>query len=249
MKLDGKIAVVTGGTGGLGWRICCTLGISGMKIVLVYLNSHQKAERYVEELKKNGIQSFAVSADITTEKGIASVTEKTKDIFGIIDVLILDAAYNKAIPFQALDTLTPEIWDYIVHFNLSAPFLAMRRIGGAMKDNGEGRIVTISSIAGLYPFGSSIAYCVSKAGLIHLTRCMAVALAPEVLVNCVAPGLMDGTRMTSNLTPEFTTIARDSTILKRSADKDDVAEAVLTLVRTDSITGQTLVVDSGKVFH
>jgi len=249
MKLNGKVAVVTGGTGGLGWRICGALGKAGMKIVLVYLKSHQKAEQYIAELKKDNIQAFALSADITTDKGIDSVIEKAGDIFGQIDTLVLDAAFNQSIAFQDLDTLTPDLWDYILHFNLSSPFMAMRKIGSSMKKQGEGRIVTISSVAGLQPAGSSIAYCTAKAGLIHLTRCMAVALAPGVLVNCVAPGLMEGTRMTSNLTPEFAAHARDSALLKRAADKDDVADAVLTLIKTDSITGQTLVVDSGAFFH
>lgn len=249
MKLDGKVAIVTGGTGGLGWRICCSLGKAGMKIALVYLKSHQKAEQYIAELKKDDIQAFSLSADITTDEGISSVIEKTRDVFGQIDSLVLDAAFNQSIPFHDLDTLTPDLWDYILHFNLSAPFLAMRRIGSMMKKRGEGRIVTISSVAGLQPAGSSIAYCTSKAGLIHLTRCMAVALAPDVLVNCVAPGLMEGTRMTANLTPEFAAQARNSALLKRAANKDDVAEAVLTLIKTDSITGQTLVVDSGSFFH
>jgi len=249
MRLNGKVAVVTGGTGGLGWRICNALGKAGMKIVLVYLKSHQKAEQYITELKKDDIQAFAVAADITSDEGISLVIEKTGDVFGQIDALVLDAAFNQSIAFQDLDTLTPDLWDYILQFNLSAPFMAMRRIGSAMKKQGEGRIVTISSVAGLQPAGSSIAYCTSKAGLIHLTRCMAVALAPKVLVNCVAPGLMEGTRMTSNLTPEFAANARDSALLKRAADKDDVADAVLTLIRTNSITGQTLVVDSGAFFH
>ena len=96
---------------------------------------------------------------------------------------------------------------------------------------------------------SSIAYAVSKAALIHLSKCLAVSLAPDILVNDVAPGLMEGTQMTNNLSPEYTQQSRDSVLLKRAADKDDVADAILTFIKTDSITGQTLVVDAGKVFH
>ncbi len=99
------------------------------------------------------------------------------------------------------------------------------------------------------PTGSSIAYAVSKAGLIHLTHCMAVALGPKVRVNCVAPGFLEGTRMSDNLPPEFQERARQAAVLKVAADKDDVAEAVLTFIKTDTITGQTLVVDAGRVFH
>jgi 3-oxoacyl-[acyl-carrier protein] reductase len=249
MDLKDKVAVVTGGTGGLGWRICRTFADVGMKIVLVYLNSKEKAEQYVAELEKDGASAIAVGADVTTEEGMDTISEQAKQAYGGVDVLVLDAAYNIFIPFEDLETLDADQWNYILNFNLTAPYLAMRKIGAAMKERGQGRIITVSSVAGLKPSGSSIAYSVSKAALIQLTRCMSVSLAPQVLVNCVAPGLMEGTRMTENLTPEYAEMARNSVLLKRAADKDDVADAVLTLVRTDSITGQTLVVDAGGFFH
>src|SRR5580704_3156843 len=105
------------------------------------------------------------------------------------------------------------------------------------------------SVAGVGPTGSSIAYAVSKAGLIHLTRCMAVALAPETLVNCVAPGLLEGTRATSNLRAEQIQNSAASSLLKKPADKDDCADMVVTLCRTETMTGQTMVIDSGRYFH
>lgn len=107
----------------------------------------------------------------------------------------------------------------------------------------------VAIIAGLTPSGSSIACAVSKAGLIHLTRCLAVALAPQVLVNCVAPGYLEGTRMTENLAPEFREKARQMALLQRAADKDDVADQVVALCRTESMRGQTVVIDSGRIFH
>ena len=118
-----------------------------------------------------------------------------------------------------------------------------------MKQQGQGRIVNISSIAGLMPGGSSIAYAVSKAGLNHLTRCMAVALAPEVLVNCVAPGLLEGTRATANLRPEQIEKSAAGSLLRKAADKDDCADQVVTMCRTNTMTGQTIVIDSGRFFH
>jgi 3-oxoacyl-[acyl-carrier protein] reductase len=120
--------------------------------------------------------------------------------------------------------------------NLTGPMLLTKAVAPIMKAQGHGRIVNIASVAGLYPTGSSIAYAVSKAGLIHLTRCMAVALAPETLVNCVAPGLLDGTRATANL-------------LKKPADKDDCADMVVAMCRTETMIGQTVVIDAGRIFH
>jgi 3-oxoacyl-[acyl-carrier protein] reductase len=127
--------------------------------------------------------------------------------------------------------------------------LLIKAVAPAMRRQGGGRIVNISSVAGLAPSGSSIPYAVSKAGLIHLTRCMAVGLAPAILVNCVAPGYLEGTRATSNLDPAYKARATEAAILKRAADKDDVASQVVALCRTDSITGQTLVIDAGRFFH
>ena len=249
MKLEGKCAVVTGGTGGLGWRICRALAEKGMKIVLVYLNSREKAEGYTAELRSGGTEAVAVKADVTTDAGIAAMAGAAARNFGGADALVLDAAYNQWVPFGDLDALEPALWNKIIDYNLTAPYRAIRAMGPEMKKRGGGRIVTISSIAGFSPSGSSIAYCVSKAGLIHLTRCMAVALAPDVLVNGVAPGLMEGTRMTENLSPEYAENARKSTLIRKAADRDDVADAVRTFIATDSITGQTLIVDGGKVYH
>ena len=127
--------------------------------------------------------------------------------------------------------------------------LCIKTMASVMRKNGGGKIVNIASVAGLAPSGSSIPYAVSKAGLIHLTRCMAVGLAPNILVNCVAPGYLEGTRATANLDPVYRSRATDATLLKRAADKDDVASQVVALCQTDSITGQTLVIDAGRVFH
>ena len=105
--------------------------------------------------------------------------------------------------------------------------LCTKAAGAAMKRQGAGRIVNISSVAGFTPTGSSIAYAVSKAGLNHLTRCMAVGLGPEVLVNCVAPGYIDGTRATENLTPEYRERSKAASVLQIAADKDDIARQVV----------------------
>ena len=109
--------------------------------------------------------------------------------------------------------------------------LLSKAVAPVMKKGGQGRIVNISSVAGLGPTGSSIAYAVSKAGLIHLTKCMAVAMAPEVLVNCVAPGLLEGTRATANLRPGAVEVKRRPPLLGNAADKDDCADQVVTMCR------------------
>ncbi len=169
--------------------------------------------------------------------------------FGRLDILVNDAAYNISIPFADLDSLTMEEWNRIMAINLTGPMRLSKAVAPVMKAQGQGRIVNIASVAGLSPTGSSIAYAVSKAGLIHLTRCMAVALAPETLVNCVAPGLLEGTRATANLKSEQIERSASSSLLKKAADKGDCADMVVTMCRTETMTGQTVVIDAGRIFH
>jgi 3-oxoacyl-[acyl-carrier protein] reductase len=161
----------------------------------------------------------------------------------------LVVAYNTSIPFPDLDNLTLEVWDKIMAVNLTGPMRLTKAVAPFMKAQARGRIVNVSSVAGLTPTGSSIAYAVSKAGLIHLTRCMAVALAPETLVSCIAPGLLEGTRATANLRPERVERSASGSLLKKAADKDDCADMVVTMCRTETMTGQTIVIDAGRVFH
>lgn len=249
MDLKGAVAIVTGGNGGLGQRICQALAGAGSDVAVVYNQSKEQSQDVARQLRKVGVRAEAVQCDVTDPKSVEGMVAQVLERFGRLDILVNDAAYNKWIPFNDLDSLTYEEWNKMLSINLTGPMLCIKAAAPAMKRQGGGRIVNISSIAGLGPSGSSIGYAVSKAGLIHLTRCMAVGLAPDILVNCIAPGYMEGTRATSNLDPAYQERARTGSLLKRAADKDDVADQVVALCRTDSITGQTLVIDSGRFFH
>jgi 3-oxoacyl-[acyl-carrier protein] reductase len=250
MDLRGAVALVTGGNGGLGQRICHALAQQGAHIAVMYAQSRDQAEGVARELTSQyQINAAAFACDITDDAAVAKLIGDVSSRFGRLDILINDAAYNKSIPFSDLDNLTLEVWDKIMAVNLTGPMRMIKAVAPVMQAQGRGRIVNISSIAGLQPTGSSIAYAISKAGLIHLTRCMAVALAPETLVNCVAPGLLEGTRATANLLPEMVTRNAAGSLLKKAADKDDCADMVVTMCRTETMTGQTIVIDSGRVFH
>jgi len=250
MDLRGTVALVTGGNGGLGQRICHALAKEGVHIAVMYARSRDQAEGVARELASSyQINAAALACDITDGAAVEGLIGQVTRRFGRLDILVNDAAYNKSIPFTDLDNLTLEVWDKIIAVNLTGPMRLIKAVAPVMKAQGRGRIVNISSVAGLGPTGSSIAYAVSKAGLIHLTRCMAVAMAPETLVNCVAPGLLEGTRATSNLRPEQIERASSGSLLRKAADKDDCADMVVTMCRTETMTGQTIVIDSGRVFH
>src|SRR5215470_7120633 len=184
MDLRGAVALVTGGNGGLGQRICHALAKEGAHIAVMYAQSRDQAEGVARELASSyQTNAAAFGCDITESVAVDQLVSDVMRRFGRIDILVNDAAYNKSIPFSDLDGLTEEVWDKIMAVNLTGPMRLIKAVAPIMKAQGRGRIVNISSVAGLGPTGSSIAYAVSKAGLIHLTRCMAVALAPETLVN------------------------------------------------------------------
>ena len=249
MELKDTVAVVTGGNGGLGQRICHALAAQGVNIAVVYARSSDEAEAVARELRRREVAADAFACDVSDPDQVRRMVDQVVQRYGRIDILINDAAYNKTIPYRDLDNLTLDEWQKIIDINLTGPMLCMKAVAPVMQAQGNGRIVNIASIAGLVPQGSSIAYAVSKAGLIHLTKCFAVALSPRVLVNCVAPGLLEGTRSTSNLLDSEIERARAQSLLQQAADKDDVADQVVTMCRTNTMTGQTIVIDAGRVFN
>jgi 3-oxoacyl-[acyl-carrier protein] reductase len=247
MEIKGCTAIVTGGSGGLGERICRALALNGVNIVVNYAESEAKANQVAREVSGLGVRALALRADVTAPNAVAEMVERTRAEFGRVDILVNDAAFNKEIAFADLDALTHEIWNHILATNLTGSFNCIKAVAPLMRAQGRGRIVNISSGAGIFPRGSSIAYAVSKAGMIHLTKCMAVALAPAVTVNSIAPGFMEGTRMSANWSTEYAATAAERTLLRRTVDKDDVAEQLITLCRSDSVTGQTILMDCGRV--
>jgi 3-oxoacyl-[acyl-carrier protein] reductase len=246
MELKGCAAIVTGGSGGLGQRICRALALQGVDIVVNYAASEEKARSFAADITQLGVRAVALRADVTDPAAVARMVGAAKAEFGRVDILVNDAAINKTIAYPDLDGMTHELWNDILATNLTGAFNCIKAVAPLMRAQGQGRIVNISSGAGVAPRGSSIAYAVSKAGMIHLTKCMAVALAPAVTVNCVAPGFMEGTRATANRPAEYQATVADMTLLRHPVNKDDVAEQLVTFCRSDSMTGQTVVMDCGR---
>jgi 3-oxoacyl-[acyl-carrier protein] reductase len=249
MELQGTVAVVTGATGGLGQRIGRALAAQGAHIAGIYQTSQAQAEALVAEWSALGPRSAAFQADVTDPVSIQQMVERILAEFGRIDILVNDAAYNQLVPFKDLDGLTLELWERILRINTTGPFLCVKAVAPVMQRQKKGRIVNVTSVAGLAPSGSSIAYAVSKAALTHLTRCLAVALGPEIAVNAVAPGLLRGTKMTARLSPDFVERGLKQSALQKFVDLDDVADQVVTFCRSDSTTGQVMVIDAGRVYH
>ena len=209
MELSGKAAFVTGGSGDIGGAIARGLAKAGAEVAVSYVGDAQRAGLSVDAVKKIGRRSLAVQLDQRDSNSIDNSVKTVMAEFGRLDILVNNAGWNIGIPFRDLNALTAEIWDRVMETNLRGPYLLARAFAPELRRHKAGRIINIASLAGITPGGSSIAYASSKAGLIHLTHCLAVALAPDVTVNCIAPGLVEGTRMAERVPEEVKTPARE----------------------------------------
>jgi 3-oxoacyl-[acyl-carrier protein] reductase len=246
MDLNGKVALVTGGSGDIGKAIAEALAASGADVAISYVGEAGRAGELVERVREAGRRSHAVQLDQRDPRSIDGCVGSVLGHFGRLDILVNNAGWNIGIPFGELDALTPEIWDRVLETNLRGPFLLTRALASQLRRHKAGRVINIASLAGIAPGGSSIAYAASKAALIHLTHCLAVALAPDVTVNCIAPGLVEGTRMAERVPEAMKQMVRAQSVLGRTGSTDDIAQMVVGYCRMESVTGQTVVADGGN---
>lgn len=249
MELTDCVALVTGGGGGLGSAAAKALARSEADVCVTFLKNADGAGSACEAVEKAGRRAASVQLDQTDPTSVEAAVRQTVDRFGRLDILINNAGTSRPVPFHDLAAMTPEIWDEVMQTNLRGPLLMTRAAAPHLRESSAGRVVNVGAMIGLMPAGSSIAQAVSKAGVLHLTRCLAVALAPDVTVNCVAPGLIEGTQMSERLPPEAVEAMRERAVLKRSTAIQDVADQIVQLCRAESITGQALVIDGGIYFH
>ncbi len=246
MDIRGKVALVTGGGTGLGREISLALGREGMTVVVSYSRSQEDAEGTAADIRAAGGEASTLQADLASTSAARRLVADVEAAHGRLDLLIHNAGTTRFIAFKDIDAVTDEAWDEILAVNLKAAFALAQAAAPIMRRNGGGQIITTSSIAGLAPIGSSIPYAVSKAALIHLTKCLAVALAPDIRVNTVAPGLIL-TRWVAGFSTEHIQAATESSFLKHTAELEDVSNAFVMLAKNSSITGQEIVVDSGQL--
>ena len=250
MDLSGKTAIVTGSAVGVGRATALELAKRGANVVINYSRSESEAKEAVAAVEQLGAKALLIKADVSRDQEVRAMAASTREAFGSIDVLVNNAATTAFINFADLEGMTEEQWDRILAVNLKGPFFCSRAVAEAMKAGGEGAIVNIASIAGIRAVGSSIAYAASKAGLINLTVALARVLAPEVRVNCVAPGFIDTRWLRAGLGQVFEPAKERmsaQTPLRRVSTPEDVAQVVLSLIEgADFVTGQTIVVDGGN---
>lgn len=238
--LKGKTILITGGARGLGRHIALAAARAGAQVAFTYLNSVEAADTLRTELKTLSVKYLALKCDIRSQNGVSRAVETVQDTFGTIDVLINNAGAFETVNFEEI---SEEQWDDMFAINVRGPFLMARACTPVLRRS-NGRIINLGSLGGEKPWVTHAHYCSSKAALHMLTRVMAKALAPEIAVNCVAPGMIDsGYR------------ERDSGLLKRLADRtpmkrngapDDVVSAVMYFATCPHFTtGQVFKVDGG----
>ncbi|HXX17889.1 MAG TPA: SDR family NAD(P)-dependent oxidoreductase [Candidatus Acidoferrum sp.] len=235
--LDGQVALVTGAAKRIGRSIALRLSADGAAIAANYATSKTEADALASEIELGGGRAFSIRADVSKRTEVAKMVAAVEKEFGRIDILVNNAGVFFPVKFE---DLTDEHWDRIMDANLKSQFLCAQAVAPLMKRQGRGRIINLSSLGGLLPWPSFTHYCVSKAGSIMLTRCLARALAPEILVNSVAPG----TIQFSGEPPDEEYIRRVP--LHRTGTGDDIAAAVAYLVTADFVTGQVIAVDGGR---
>lgn len=246
MLLKGKVALVTGATGGIGGAIARRLAAAGATVIATYVGSSKRAEAMVSAASDAHGAVSIMQLDQRSPAVIERCASAIRDDYGRLDILVNNAAWNVRVAFSDLDAMTPELWNRLIETNLRGPFLLARACAASLKAEGRGHIVNISSCGGIAPIGSSIAYAAGKAGLNHLTRCLAVAMAPDVAVNCIAVGLVENTRMSNRaMDPAAQQSMRTKTLLQRPVQTGDIAEQVITFVTSSSVTGQIVTIDSG----
>jgi 3-oxoacyl-[acyl-carrier protein] reductase len=244
MDLQGKVAIVTGGGTGMGKEISKLLAAAGAHVVVNYSRSEADAVATAKELETNNVRALPIKADVSSAAEVAALAEQTERALGRIDVLVNNAGYTQFVAMRDVDALSEEVWDRTYAVNVKGIWLCTKAVAPAMRRAGGGAVVNVTSVAGLKVGGSSMAYAVSKAAAIHLTKCLAFALAPEIRVNAVAPGLVV-TRWWGHASEEQLNQMRASFPLQRSVEPEEVATAAMELIRNDAMTGQTLAQDAG----
>ena len=245
MRLKGKVVIVTGGGTGMGRAVSELFGAEGASVVVNYRASEEASRETVEGIVGAGGEAAAVKADVADESEVRAMIAKIDERWGRLDVLVNNAGWSQVTPHGDLDALTDEIWDRTLNTNLRGAFYAIRQAVPLMRRDGGGSIVNNTSASAWHAAGSSVIYSASKAAMVNMTKSLARALAPEIRVNGVAPGLIK-TRFAGWPESAFAR-GNETTPLGRLATAEEVARTVLFLaVDATGITAETILVDGGR---
>ncbi|MDZ5711687.1 3-oxoacyl-[acyl-carrier-protein] reductase [Jeotgalibacillus haloalkalitolerans] len=246
MKLEGKTAVVTGASRGIGRSIAIELAKNGANVVVNYSGSEEKAKETAKEVEAAGTKALVFKADVSNADDVQAMLKETVSTFGSIDILVNNAGITKD---NLLMRMKEEDWDQVMDINLKSVFLTTKAAARPMMKQRKGKIINVSSIVGVMGNAGQANYVASKAGVIGLTKTSAKELAARgINVNAVAPGFIE-TDMTGELAEDVQASMKQMIPLDRFGKPEDIAKAVVFLASEDSdyITGQTIHIDGGMV--
>jgi NAD(P)-dependent dehydrogenase (short-subunit alcohol dehydrogenase family) len=232
------VALVTGSTSGIGAAIGRRLCADGYAVVLHSRSSVDTGRAMAAELGR----AAYLQADLAIDADCVRLVREAVALWGRLDLLVNNAGISRVVPHGDLQAATPQIWQELHEVNVIAPFRLIAEAQGAL-EAAAGCVVNVSSHAGVRPKGASIPYAASKAALNHMTRLLALSLAPRIRVNAVAPGLVD-----TPLTADWTAaqqLWRERAPMRRAAQPEDVAQAVALLAASNYMTGEILLLDGG----
>ena len=245
MRLEGKTALVTGASSGIGRATAIALAAEGADVAVNFSKSEEMARETASAIEALGRRALPVRADVSVDAQVRAMVEQVEGALGGPDILVNNAGIAMSVGFYNLEGHTEEVWDRILAVNLKGPCYCARAVAPRMEKRGGGCIVNVASDSGFRPIGRSHAYCAAKAGVISLTSTLALALAPRIRVNAVAPGYIE-TPMQFGRAPTRRQEALESTMLERIGMPEDVAEVIVALVASAGfVTGQVVTVDGG----
>ncbi len=237
--LAGKVALITGAAKRLGRASALALADAGADVAITFMKSEREAQRTAKNVEKAGVRGLALRCDVTDSKQVRAVVGQVVRELGALDILVNNAGNYETVAFEDLSL---QQWDAIFATNVRGPFLVSKEALRHLRAR-KGRIINLGSLGGLRPWASHAHYCSSKAALHMLTKVMAKALAPEIAVNCVAPGMID---LGEKSAAEFMKRMAKQTPMKSNGSGEDVAAAVAFFAAAPHfITGQVMFVDGG----
>lgn len=246
MLLDNKVALVTGGSRGIGRAVAIAMAKAGAKVVVNYAGNQAAAEETLKEIESIGGDAVAVQADVSNAESVDMLVKRVMDTYGRIDILVNNAGITRD---NLLLRMKEEDWDAVMNTNLKGIFHCTKQVSRVMIKQKSGKIINMTSVVGVMGNAGQSNYAAAKAGVIGFTKSMAKELAPRgITVNAVAPGFIT-TDMTAVLSEQVKSELANSIPLGRMGQPDDVAAAVIYLASNlaDYVTGQTLHVDGGMV--
>ena len=243
-----KAALVTGAATGIGRSASLALARAGYDVALNYSSSEKAVRATAAEVEKLGVQSLIVRCDVSDEAGVRKMIKQIEEQFGRLDVLVNNAGTTASWKPKDLDSLSLEEWDRVFAVNVRGLFQVTRAAVSMLKKT-NGCVINTASIVGLRPGPQPLPYAASKAAVVNLTRTLAWNLGPEIRVNAVAPGWMEGDWMKRMLKDKYEDLMgkrAKATPLKRVVTADDVAETMMSLIQANRfVTGEIIVIDGG----